>query len=182
MREEGPGGESGKGHSWKRLLGPRGPVGGGAQLSLGRGWQGPLSRGSLERGHRRADRAQLWRPSGMAAGMDFVPSRPHSTPSLHLLSSFICSFSTYSPCATFGPRPGRQELSGSACSHSSKQQLDQAGGQQRTSAQDAPCRGSSALLGILTEPWLGDDFADLAWRGCRAKAFPVPPALWAVET
>lgn len=62
----------------------------------------------------------------------------------------------------------------SACSHSSKQQLDRAGGQQRTSAQDAPRRGGSALLGILTEPWLGDDLADRAWRGCRAKALPDP--------
>lgn len=37
--------------------------------------------------------------------------------------------------------------------------------------------GGSALPDILTEPWLGDDFADpavgklSAWRGCRAKAF-----------
>lgn len=109
----------------EETIGPRGPDGGGgAQLSLGRGWQSPHSRGSLERGHRRANRAQLRSPSGWQLGADFVPSRPHSTPSLHLLSSFICSFDTCSPCATFGPKPGRQELSVSACSLGSKTHLD----------------------------------------------------------
>ena len=120
--------------------------------------------------------------SGLQLGVDFVPSRPRSPPTLHLfIHSFVHSAHSLMCTVCHIQAKGKETHCMSA---SGSQQFVRAGAQQRTSAQDVPRTGGSALLEILTEPWLGDDFSGPAvgklpaWRGCTAKAFLIPPAQW----
>lgn len=78
----------------EETAGPKGPDRGGAQLSLGRGWQGPHSRGSSETGHRRLTGLNYGYPQGWQLGWtlylpDFIPH--------HLCTFFLHSF-VHSTC------------------------------------------------------------------------------------
>lgn len=104
-----------------------------------------------------------------------LPSRPQSTLSLHL-SSFICSFSTYSRMCTLSYLQAKGQGDRSSGCLPLEVAIRRGRWTALHSSRDVLHTGGPALLDILTEPWLEDDFADPAvgklpaWRGCRAKA------------
>lgn len=80
-------GREGGGIPGRDYWGARGPDVGGDQLSLGRGWQGPHSRGSSERAHQRARQGSVTGAISRDGGWKWILYFPDL--SLHHLGTFF---------------------------------------------------------------------------------------------